>query len=264
MENTFFKLTTGDSPIIGASIHNGHEIRKELMDYMNLSEQERLREEDPYTAAFADLVESTIKVSRSRFEVDLNRSRDKAIYLRPEDAWGLRVWKQELPESIVSVSLAQYDTFYNAVKQMLEQIHDKFGYIIVLDIHSYNHKREGQNGPEADPDKNPDINIGTSNMNREMWEPVVEGFIEDLGRQDFAGRKLSVKENVKFKGGYFSNWIHKQFPDTSCSLAIEYKKIFMNEWTGELDKDKHKQLIQGLKNSIPQIVKNSKKIFEHA
>ena len=34
-----------------------------------------------------------IIVNRSRFEVDINRPRDKAVYITPEDAWGLHIWK---------------------------------------------------------------------------------------------------------------------------------------------------------------------------
>jgi hypothetical protein len=52
---------------------------------------------------------------------------------------------------------------------------------------------------------------------------------------DRAGRTLDVRENVKFLGGEFSRWIHRRFPGTGCALALELKKVFMNEWTGELD-----------------------------
>lgn len=259
MDNTFYELIVNDGPIVGAAIHSGHSVRKELIPYLNLSDAERLREEDPYTDKWADVAENTIKVFRSRFEVDLNRSREKAVYLKPEDAWGLKVWKDDLPAAIIDVSLAEYDSFYDATKKMLTSIYEQYGYIIVLDIHTYNHKREGADGPEANPIENPEVNIGTSNMNREHWAPVVDGFIDDLQQFDYAGRTLDVRENVKFKGGFFSNWVHSQFPE-SCSIAIEFKKFFMNEWTGEYDKDQHRNIYSALEFSKKNLLKNSKKI----
>ena len=36
----------------------------------------------------------TVSVTRSRFEADLNRPRDRAVYLTPADAWGHQVWRR--------------------------------------------------------------------------------------------------------------------------------------------------------------------------
>ena len=46
------------------------------------------------------------------------------------------------------------------------------------------------------------------------------------------GRELDVRENVKFRGGYLSWWIHEHYPEQGLALAIEVKKFFMDEWTG--------------------------------
>jgi hypothetical protein len=103
----------------------------------------------------------------------------------------------------------------------------------VFDLHSYNHRRGGADAPPDDPNKNPEINLGTSNMDRQRWGALVDRFIRDLHGFDFFGRSLDVRENVRFRGGWFSQWIHGTFPDSGCALAIEVKKFFMDEWTGE-------------------------------
>ena len=54
---------------------------------------------------------------RSRFEVDLNRPRQRAVYLEPEDTWGLRVWKVKPAPDIISRSGVEYDAFYVAARQ---------------------------------------------------------------------------------------------------------------------------------------------------
>jgi hypothetical protein len=60
---------------------------------------------------------------------------------------------------------------------------------------------------------------------------------------------LDVRENVKFFGGQFPRWIHDNFPETVCALAIEVKKFFMNEWTGELDLRQHAALGDALSHA---------------
>jgi hypothetical protein len=100
-------------------------------------------------------------------------------------------------------------------------------------LHSYNHLRQGPDGAPADPRENPEVNIGTGTMNREYWAPIVDRFITDLSSVDYMGRQLDVRENVKFKGGNFSRWIHETFPNSVCAIAIEFKKFFMDEWTGQ-------------------------------
>ena len=41
-----WSLHEGEGPIIATAIHNGHDVRAEVSDHLNLSETERLREED--------------------------------------------------------------------------------------------------------------------------------------------------------------------------------------------------------------------------
>ena len=105
--------------------------------------------------------------------------------------------------------------------------------IVVYDLHSYNYKRDGASKPPEPDEQNPEINLGTGTLNRERWAPVVDRFIEETKKYSFMGRTLDIRENIKFRGGYFPRWIHEKFPSTVCSLSIEFRKFFMDEWTGE-------------------------------
>ncbi len=77
-----------DTQIVATAIHAGHDLRPDVAAAMLLSEQDRLREEDPFTDLIAAAVPDRVVTTRSRFEVDLNRPRREAVYRRPEDAWG--------------------------------------------------------------------------------------------------------------------------------------------------------------------------------
>lgn len=240
--------------LIATAIHDGHEVRPEVAELLSLSESERLREEDPYTGAWTVVGQTRIVGQRSRFEVDLNRPRGKAVYRTPADAWGLHVWRQEPGESLVSTSLAEYDAFYRHVHGILTDASKRHGNFVVFDLHSYNHRRDGAASMPADPAANPEVNIGTASMNRARWAPVVDRFIADLRRFDFRGRQLDVRENVKFKGGHFPRWIHEQFPESGCALAIEFKKFFMDEWSGSCLQEEHRSILDALRSCVPGVL----------
>jgi hypothetical protein len=130
----------------------------------------------------------------------------------------------------------------------------------VFDLHTYNHRRSGADGPPADAEANPQVNIGTGTMNRERWAPVVDTFIDTLRCYDFPGGKLDVRENVKFYGGAWPRWIHDTFPETGVAIAIEFKKFFMDEWTGVPDNDSVVAIGAALRSTVPAVLAALKQV----
>ncbi len=244
-----------DEPIVCTAIHNGHLMSTVFKENLGISEADQLREEDPFTGYFTLISNNRIIGRFSRFEVDLNRSPEKAIYQNPEDAWGLPVRSKPLPDDVIESALHKYNLFYSRTKLFFEEMRSTFGKFFVFDIHSYNHRRNGPLAPPDDPDMNPDIILGTNNMSEE-WFPLIEILRENLSQEDFFGRKLDVRTNVKFSGGNFSRWIHRSFPDSACCVAIEFKKIFMDEWTGERHLKVQERLREVLEGSFDTIKAN--------
>ncbi len=234
-----WKTEFGDTPLVACAIHDGHYVRPDVAKCVLLSETQRLYEEDPYTGIWTAIAATRIVAKRSRFEVDLNRPRDKSVYIEPADAWGLDCWNCQPPPEMVERSLAEYDDFYAHLRLLLERLTARHGRVVVFDLHSYNHIRGGQRGTPSDRNGHPEINLGTRSMPRSHWTGIVERWLAEMRSYDYFGRQLDVRENVKFFGGNLPGWIHENFPDTVCALAIEVKKFFMNEWTGELDRQQH-------------------------
>jgi N-formylglutamate amidohydrolase len=232
---TAWTIVAGEGPVIATAIHDGHALREEVKAALALDERERRREEDEHTGYWASRFSTHAVVHRSRFEFDVNRPRDAAVYLAPEHAWGLSLWRSPPVPELIARSLQSYDAFYREMYAVLRAIEKKYGRFLVLDLHTYNHRRQGQAGPPAAAASNPDVNVGTGTMVRERWAPVVDGFIERMRALEVDGRRLDVRENVRFLGGYFPSWIHRQFPTSGCALAIEVKKFFMDEWSGAAD-----------------------------
>jgi len=253
-------IDEGSGPLVASAIHDGHALREDVGEHILIGEDVRLREEDPFTGAWTSVADTRIVPRYSRFQVDLNRPRERAVYMTSDDAWGLEVWKSAPPADVVARSLEEHDAFYDTMQRLLTGISERNGCFVVLDLHSYNHRREGPNGAPADPDANPEVNIGTGTMNTEKWRPLVDRFVDDLRSYDFMGRRLDVRENVKFRGGYFSRWIHEAFRDTGCALAIEFKKFFMDEWTGELDESQHDAIQHFLQATVPGLTETLARI----
>jgi hypothetical protein len=152
--------------------------------------------------------------------------------LNPDDAWGLKVWNSPLSAATVEKSLQLYDDFYTHFADYFDELLRVHKQLIVYDLHTYNHRRDGYDS-FASVEDNPDVNIGTRNINRAVWGDVVDTLIDTLSTYNFEGRHLSVAENVKFQGGYFGEWLSTRYQDVVCPISIEIKKFFMNEWTGK-------------------------------
>jgi len=254
MKRSFWLIETDHSPIVATAIHCGHALRSDVKDKIALEEAERFREEDPFTGIFTQIVQNRIIDTHSRFEVDFNRPRNKAVYKHPEDAWGLHIWHTELPKKAIEKSLFFYDLFYKEMEEYFRNIIKEYGYVVVLDIHSYNHRRSGPDAPYDDPLSNPDINIGTKTLkNPQKWRPLIDSVIEKMKAYDYLGRHLDVRENVKFYGGYFAQWIHEHFYPNACVLSIEFKKFFMDEWSGKADLKQIEEIKKMLSSIIPVI-----------
>jgi len=253
---TFIK---GTSPLVSTAIHDGHNTREELQEMFNLTDQERLREEDPFTARWLNTSDNKVIVHHSRFETDVNRSRDKAVYKKPEDAWGLEVWNNGLPEEAYQNSLNVYDDFYRAAKMYFDELFNHHEKIIVYDIHTYNHRREGAD-IVADPEENPEVNLGTKNMDRDLWDPVVHTVIEQFRNFNYNGRNLDTRENIKFTGGYFGQWLYEQYGSKICPISIEFKKFFMDEHTGQGFENEIQLIDQMLRESKQPVLDALKKV----
>ena len=252
MPEKIWSIELGAGRIFAAAIHDGHELREEVLRHMALDGPSRLREEDPFTGRWAQIAPSRVVGLRSRFEVDLNRPREKAVYRTPEDAWGLKVWKGGLPEVVASRSLEAYDAFYSEVERVFRGLARDHGRFLVLDLHTYCHRRDGPDGPPADPSGNPQVNLGTGTMtDRNRWSSLIDRFLGDLRAFDFPGGPLDVRENVRFRGGAFAARIHRTFPDSACVLSIEFKKFFMDEWTGEPDEILVNAIASALRTTLP-------------
>ena len=74
-------------------------------------------------------------------------------------------------------------------------------------------------------------------MPREEWAFLIDPLMDRMREFDFNGRKLDVRENVAFQGkGEQTRFVHHRYPGRGCAIALEFKKFFMDEWSGKPDR----------------------------
>ncbi len=244
----------GDGPLVALALHDGHSVREEVAQLLAVTEDERLREEDPYTAQWVGLATTTVVATRSRFEVDLNRPAERAVYRSPQEAWGMNVWRTALPEPVVDRSLALRTAFYEEMERLFADLAERYSAFVVFDLHSYNHRRGGPERPAAPIADNPQIDVGTFLAHRRRWASLIDRFVDDLRDFDFPGGGLDVRENVRFPIGPFARWAHERFPGRVCALSIEVKKFFMDEWTGVADLEILAAVGEALASTVPGVL----------
>ncbi len=247
-------LIAGDGPVVATAIHDGHLVRDSLLPHLAISEDERRREEDPMTGLLTAVGDVRIQVRASRFQIDLNRPRDKAVSTDPADTWGLQVWRGELPLDERELSLAGHDRFYDMIRALLDELVAKWGCVLLIDIHSYNHRRDGADAEPAPQRHNPDIELGVTTLDAGRWGDVAERFAQALRDTPIDGRRPDVRENVRFPtGGYFPEWVYATWGDKVCTISPEYKKIYMDEWTARADIPAIEDLRAGLQNAVDAV-----------
>ncbi|MGM0508147.1 MAG: flavohemoglobin expression-modulating QEGLA motif protein [Fusobacteriota bacterium] len=235
-------------PYICTAIHNGDNLRKDLEEKIILNKDERWREEDPFTDQFIEPLPIRIIANDSRFEYDLNRRPEIAIY---EEAWGKKVWKKPLLDKEKKLSLKKHQNFYKVLEALVKKIESKFGAAIIYDIHSYNYQRENQKKGL------PVFNIGTEKIDRNRFAKYIDRFKDKLKNIEFESIKNKVGENEVFFGrGYLLEYITNKFQNTLV-LATEIKKVYCNE----KNKDEYPEVISIIKHGLRTAIIDVSKIY---
>ncbi|WP_299391267.1 N-formylglutamate amidohydrolase [uncultured Gelidibacter sp.] len=238
-------------PYACAAVHNGHQFRKELWQKCSHSEYERWYEEDPETKTMVNDFPIVISGLDSRFEYDLNRDPDNAIY---DDAWGKQLWKESLTADEKALSLEKHRNFYKVVHALIKTLEKKFGCCIVYDMHSYNWKRWDREVPTW--------NLGTSNVDNERFKNSIEDWRHELSEIKLPnGIPTTAKINDTFQGnGYFLKYITNNFNNTLV-VATEVAKIYCDEEGQIVYPEVVSAIRKGLRKRLPEHAANFYNIY---
>ena len=73
-------------------------------------------------------------------------------------------------------------------------------------------------------------------MPRDEWAFLLDPADGGDARLRFQRPAPRRRENVAFQGkGEQTRFVHDRYPGQGCAIALEFKKFFMDEWSGEPD-----------------------------
>lgn len=237
-------------PYVCGAVHDGHQFRRELWDNCLHTEYDRWFEEDPCTKEFVKTHPIVIAGCDSRFEYDLNRAPENAIY---EDAWGKQLWRNKLPKEQHAHSLTKHTSFYKVLQALVAKLEDKFGAVIIYDMHSYNWRRWDREVPV--------INLGTANVDSDRFSAEIESWRYSLSQLKLPNEIESTsKINDTFRGnGYFLKFITENFRNTLV-LATEFKKIYCDE-IGQIT---YPEVVSAIEQQLQNKIKEHSTAFYNA
>lgn len=244
----------GDSgPLVAVAVHAGHVVRPEVAEVMAVHPHQRRYEEDPYSDRWAEaMADVAIIMHRSRFEVDVDRPRHRAVSQEPGDAWGLDVWRTRPPDDVMHRTLAIYDAFYVALETVLTDTVVRHGGFVLFDLHAYNYRRGGPH-LDGDTDVLPDVDVATVGV-RSPWVRAAGRFTQALADQEVEGRRLDVRMNVRPMDGRVAEWVNARFGRHGFAVSVGVKKIHVDEHTGELLPEAEAGLEEALANAARDVV----------
>ncbi|HDY83594.1 MAG: hypothetical protein DRR04_01440 [Gammaproteobacteria bacterium] len=210
-------------PYVGTAIHAGHRLREDLLTNCLLDDGARLLEEDPFTDRFVADFPITLVCRDSRYEYDLNRGPDSAVY---DTAWGVEVWRDKLTDEQRAASLEKHARFYRVMRALAARIEQRCGGCMILDTHSYNYRIREHAAP-------PVFNIGTEQVDEERWRSVLDVFERELPRLPLPAIQSTLGWNAVFYGRGYQATVARQDLPRTLVVPLEVKKVFMDETTGE-------------------------------
>ncbi|MET1259468.1 N-formylglutamate amidohydrolase [Flagellimonas sp. DF-77] len=228
-------------PYVCGAVHNGHQFRSSLWENCLHTEYERWYEEDPCTKQMVASHPIVIAGCDSRFEYDLNRHPDTAIYT---DAWGKQLWRTPLDHEEKTHSLTKHARFYQVVDALMGKLESLFPKVLVFDMHSYNWKRWEREVPVW--------NLGTANIDNDRFGDLAKAWSRKLGTMQLPnGIASTSKINDTFQGnGYFLKHITQGFSNTLV-LATEISKVYCDELTGVIYPEVVDSVAKQLQELIP-------------
>jgi N-formylglutamate amidohydrolase len=237
------------SMIIGVAPHWSHRIRDEVEPKLLIDDALRLYDEDPYTERFLGPFATVLSPNQSRYEVDVNRPPDLALYTHPDRAWGQWVWGDDLDRFERERSLELWYEFHHFLDAAVVDAIGRFGRAVLFDIHSYNYQRSGRVDWRDDPA--PTINLGSAHLRLdEEGEEILEWIRRRLDAFTVLGEECTFGENDVFYGGYINRRMSRTYGPRCITVSVEFKKVFMDERAGEL----HEEILDDLVRQMNALV----------
>ncbi|MGM5484553.1 MAG: N-formylglutamate amidohydrolase [Nanobdellota archaeon] len=200
--------------ILLLTIHAGTFVPPKIQKKMNMTKQERYKEEDVFTdRIYCKLVLEQggiwINNTMSRFYCDLNRNMSRCIYGKEDHNVSGNIWEKELRKS----EIEEIHNFYGQFYSMLTRLLETHSFNIIFDAHSM-----------KDSEGRPNISFGTHYIPK-FYLPIVRSIqakVRSLGYN-----KVAI--NKPYGGGFILKWMSRKYPDRFIFSMEINKALYMTQ-----------------------------------
>ncbi|MCB0307788.1 MAG: N-formylglutamate amidohydrolase [Bdellovibrionales bacterium] len=193
-------------PLVALMPHTGHRVREEIISKMSIEEEDRLKDEDVHLHSIVKDFPVQIFGLDSRYEYDVDRSRSDAIYLKPFQCWGKKVWVNPPSKDEIELSLQKYDEFQELMEYLTEEFMKMHSKLVFLDLHGIAPKAGTKiTGPFQ-------MDIDTAFVTQEKANKSLDAFTASLKN---IAPTLSVRGGTKVAGS-----LAKHLSDNPKALVI--------------------------------------------
>jgi N-formylglutamate amidohydrolase len=164
--SSLYSVSRTDAPLVYTVPHAGLLVPVDLVDTWNLGEA-AVQDTDLHTDRLYDLPGTRVITSLNRYAVNMNRPRwrEKGVSeYDEEDALrtylkGMRPsWAKPIQNDWKQALLGVYDAYHAAVRALLQERIDEYGYVFLVTAHSMNAEAD-DNTPDSG--RRPDVTICT-------------------------------------------------------------------------------------------------------
>jgi len=221
--------------ILLLTAHAGTFVPPEIQKKMNLSVEERWKEEDiDSDRLYCKLVLKQggiwVDVKYSRFYCDLNRNLSRCIYDIDPHNIKKNLWKEPLTKKEIKVIHEYYSMFYSALSRLLES--HRFN--IIFDAHTM-----------KDLPNRPNISFGTQYIPK-FYLPIVKSMRSKMRSMGYEG----VAVNKPYGGGFILKWLSTIYQDRfTFSMEIN-KKLYMTKDRVKVKEKKREKISEDLVHII--------------
>lgn len=232
------EVQTGDSPLLLAQPHGGTEVPNSIYARLNQHGHALADTDWHITRLYADLIDDVTTVSTPihRYVIDANRDpADQSLYpgqnttsLCPTTTFdGTPIYRDGEEPSADEIAERQknyHQPYHDALREQLERLHQRHGYVILYDCHSIR-----SNIPYLFDGKLPDFNIGSNSG--QSCDPKFEALVS--AECELADGYTSVV-NGRFKGGWTTRHYadpEKGFNSIQMELAQSTYMLETDPWT---------------------------------
>lgn len=201
-------------PLVCTVLHAGTELKPEVAQRLQISEEQRRQLEATGTASLADLLPITLIAEESRLACDLNFSLAQCLRKRLD---GRSLWKRPPTKAMQQYAHRRHQRFYHLLDALLDALEEDHGQCLLVDLNSRPRSEDSDSGV---------FHIIDSQVRMPEGEAVITCLREQLQALELPHQEVSTTSGeAEYQGDYLSAHVNTRHEQT-LTVPLQIDPIF--------------------------------------